>query len=491
MLKQCTLPQLYYAPVPTHNPATQTNNEIVMIPFLLVHEVLASMVKNSQRTLREYCDCSPSVERLVADFCTKTNVPRTGVVPIGFHGDGVPHQKNRSVQVFSWNLLAKPSAERLLFAVIGKEFCCKCGCKGRHTTDAILSVFSWSMKLLLQGFWPSCRHDGSAWSDSDKSRAQLQGEMGVRAMLCQSRGDWAWVKEVFGFPAWSSSEICWLCEANRDDVPFSDFSLSAAWRKKRRSATSLFARLREQGIPRSPLFGCPGFHVSMVVIDLLHACDLGVSQVALGNLFYELLPTVGSVRAEQVANLWAKIKTYYRNGNAPSQIQTLTLEMIRLPNKGPKLRTKGAETRGLVPFGAQLAREHNANEGSSRSHALMRTFKYLLEFYMFVSQEPYNAPEAAIAARNFLLLYKSLGAHAGGGSDPKLWIVKPKFHMMQELAEFQAPDLDASPATFWAYKDEDFVGFVAQFAGSRGGANHCQNSCVRTMQRYRAWVREL
>ena len=93
MLKQCTLPQLYYAPVPTHNPATQTNNEIVMIPFLLVHEVLASMVKNSQRTLREYCDCSPSVERLVADFCTKTNVPRTGVVPIGFHGDGVPHQK--------------------------------------------------------------------------------------------------------------------------------------------------------------------------------------------------------------------------------------------------------------------------------------------------------------------------------------------------------------------------------------------------------------
>ena len=54
-----------------------------------------------------------------------------------------------------------------------------------------------------------------------------------------------------------------------------------------------FAAQRNQGIPRSPLFSCPGFSLSMVVIDMLHACDLGVSQIALGNLFCELLPTFG------------------------------------------------------------------------------------------------------------------------------------------------------------------------------------------------------
>ena len=55
--------------------------------------------------------------------------------------------------------------------------------------------------------------------------------------------------------------------------------------------------LREsQGIRKAfppPCSSSVGIGLKMVVIDMLHACDLGVPKVALGNLFFALLPTLG------------------------------------------------------------------------------------------------------------------------------------------------------------------------------------------------------
>ena len=64
-------------------------------------------------------------------------------------------------------------------------------------------------------------------------------------------------------------------------------------------------------------------------------------------------------------------------------------------------------------------------------------------------------------------------------------------HDSRDEEEYQAVDMDMSPADFWADRDEDFVGWVATFAGSRGGANNAGSASLRTIQRYRAWVQEL
>ena len=139
------------------------------------------------------------------------------------------------------------------------------------------------MQILVTGTWPTSRHDGSPWQVSDKYRRGFAGDMGVRSLLVQSRGDWAWLKEMFGFPSWASKQLCWLCEADKYEKPYTDFGMSAAWRSARRSPAHFVAHQRSQGVQRSPLFDCPGFSLNMVVIDMLHACDLGVAQVALGN----------------------------------------------------------------------------------------------------------------------------------------------------------------------------------------------------------------
>ena len=112
---------------------------------------------------------------------------------------------------------------------------------------------------------------------------------------------------------------------------------------------------------------CPDFSVSMICIDMLPCCDLGVAQDALGNLFFEVMPSLGENRSVQIKALWCRIKQYYKLWKPTTEIQSLTQEVVKRPCKSPKLRTKGSETRGLIPFGAELSREFHESAQTDRS----------------------------------------------------------------------------------------------------------------------------
>ena len=49
------------------------------------------------------------------------------------------------------SLYPQVEAERYPFTCIEKEYVCPCGCKGRHTLDAIMEVFVWCRRCLLVG----------------------------------------------------------------------------------------------------------------------------------------------------------------------------------------------------------------------------------------------------------------------------------------------------------------------------------------------------
>ena len=40
--------------------------------------------------------------------------PKATVMPLGFHGDGVPFQVKKTLEVFSWNFAAQPDMARQL-----------------------------------------------------------------------------------------------------------------------------------------------------------------------------------------------------------------------------------------------------------------------------------------------------------------------------------------------------------------------------------------
>ena len=142
------------------------------------------------------------------------------------------------------------------------------------------------------GLFPSARHDGSPWHDGDASRAKVSGRaMPCRGALLQVRGDWAFYKAVFDFPAWSQKQICWRCEAGRGtEHDFRDCGLSASWRSTRLSGVEFLARQRHSGVTPSALFQSPGFKVEYCIVDWLHTVDLGVAADAMGHLFDEICP---------------------------------------------------------------------------------------------------------------------------------------------------------------------------------------------------------
>ena len=220
----------------------------------------------------------------------------------------------------------------------------------------------------------------------------------------------------------------------------------------------------------------------MVMIDVLHCMDLGCSQDILGNIFWEALSLVceGRNQKDQAKDLWHRIRAYYDQFQPTTRLQGFTLEMIKQPKKGPKLRAKGAETRHLVAFGVVLAVEMHEKRPDAHGLVLVKVASGLLDLYCLFSQRPINKTAIGEACRQLCLLYASLTSES---ADPLLWRLKPKFHLMTELCEYQVLDF-GSPEDFWAYKDESCVGFVAEFSERRGGSANATTSGEAVLTRF-------
>ena len=361
-----------------------------------------------------------------------------------------------------------------------------------------MAVFVWDLNSCFDGKWPLKRHDGLDFNDeslgtlskhksratSERWRLLKQGcSLGFKAMLQQCRGDWMWYKELFSFPSWAGNWICWLCQASKDS--YKDFRSTAFWRKHRLSPVQFFSKLRAQGVSPSPLFSCIGFTLYMVMIDVLHCMDLGCSQDILGNIFWEAMPIVchGRSQKAQTEDLWGRIQKYNKEFNPTTVLQGLTVEMIKQKKKAPKLRAKGAETRHLVPFGVVLAADLHQTVGTTRSETILKVATLLFDLYCLFSVRPVDHRAIADTCQRLCLCYASLGS--GTDDAQASWRLKPKFHMMCELCEYQV-EVFGSPEEFWAYADESFVGFVSEFSERRGGGATASTSCENVLNRFRA-----
>ena len=84
--------------------------------------------------------------------------------------------------------------------------------------------------------------------------------------------------------------------------------------------------------------------------------------------------------------------------------------------------------------------------------------------------------------------YGALSKEAADNGHTEMWRAKPKFHMLQELGEYQVFIL-GNPRQVWAYADEDFVGWVAALACSRGGQKTASTIPKNVLDRYKALIR--
>ena len=171
----------------------------------------------------------------------------------------------------------------------------------------------------------------------------------------------------------------------------------------------------------------------MVVTDVLHACDLGITQDLIGNVMWEYMhhrACKGRNQGERVKYMWSLLKAHYQAMGTTTRLQALTREMIRQENTPPKLRAKGAETRGCLPWSLELSMEMAAATPSPHYQTVLQCVSRLMDLYMVMGVEPFQPQMARQAVRQFSVLYSALSKEAADTGHDELWRVKPKFHML-------------------------------------------------------------
>lgn len=253
------------------------------VAFLLPHELVAALCRSCS------LDALMAKDRLDRNTADHLRVCEEAVggqlLGLGLWGDGVPCNWDRSdsLQMFALNLPGLPPPwHTLRIPLTGfskKHFA------GKRTYDDLMAVFAWSFQQLAAGKWPVTRHDGSPWTSADvKRKKQAGSSLPLRAALVEIRGDWAYMKETFGLPAWNElGGLCWLCSCTPAELR--QASAQAPWRQNRLDLHEVLARMLRRGSTISPIFAVPWLSNKVFRPDWLHCADQGVASDYLGNFF--------------------------------------------------------------------------------------------------------------------------------------------------------------------------------------------------------------
>ena len=482
LLKRCSWPPLYYAPIRIFDQKTQTMQS-VECPFMLPHEIVHVFLQGHLHdqmleTQGMSASCLENLEKMKQLFS------QARALALGLWIDGVPFNWDRSetlecIAISFPGLSGVNKNLRVPVCVISKRFLVK-----DVTYEDILDILSWSFIWLGQGLFPPSRHDCLPFRrGQDKQRLmQANKAIGISGFLCELRGDWKMLSEIIKVPAWNlKSGCCFKCSITLATIR--DFDSSAAWRQpaNRINNWQFLLRLHSQGLANSNIFKCPGFTTYCIALDWLHCCDLGVAADFLGNLFWMLLPfQVGSTTAKRVSSLFIKMQDYYKQEQVQDQLKNLTESMLRKKaSSSPKLRAKAAETRGLIKFAAQQAtltfHGNDPVEQAAKYAAI-----HLENCYKCLASSAFDHETLQNESLAFCMLYKALEQDAlSKGS--VCWRVKPKFHVWQELCM-----MPGNPADSWAYRDEDLGGSLASVARRRGGRNTVLSTGASVLNKFRA-----
>jgi len=184
----------------------------------------------------------------------------------------------------------------------------------------------------------------------------------------------------------------------------------------------------------------------------------------------------GNTELARCRELFLLIQIFYKANDVESRLDHLFPNMLCQKKKSPKLRAKAAEARGLVPFARDAAVRYLLDTDPAE-HAAKQAAIQLASCYDCLSHAAFDHDLLRASCRRFCLLTVALEA-----TDSKLWRVKPKMHLFQEMCEMQA----SCPTDSWTYRDEDFGGTLAKISRKRGGLSSAMSTAKGVLQRFAA-----
>ena len=221
-MKRNQWPHLYWAQIRCRD--VKSGQEMPKwVAFRLPHEYVNAIM---QHGTRERILSTERMDPLTLAHLRKCEQEAgCNLLAVGLWGDGMPcnWDRSQSVDAFAINFPGCPEMKSLRLPVTAfshKHI-------SEHTWHDVSEIVAWSLNILGTGIAPTCRHDGSAWINSDKtgSRARhnpprSQGcTILQRCCLAEVRGDWKFMNDVFKFPAHNTNAgCCWRCTCTPEQV---------------------------------------------------------------------------------------------------------------------------------------------------------------------------------------------------------------------------------------------------------------------------------
>ena len=473
-LKKSTWMPDYIAEIRTWDPKTQKVVHGEKVPMQLSHEVVAVLLKHG---FRDKLLAKDRMDPLTLEHLRHCESEAgCDLLGTGLWGDGAPTQwdRNETIDVLSLSL---PGLEveyrnlRIPLIVLPHSRVCS------ETWEDVFSIIKWSLTILATGLWPTCRHDGSAWEQSDKCRRTARPFL--RGALVEVRQDWKFAAEVFGFPAHNTLEgCCWACKCTPAQVRQVDSG--ASWRSEPLSHADCLLRILRSRRTVNPLLTAPWVTSRIFRMDWLHVADLGVTADFIGNFLHEVLELFpGGNKKDRCANLYVEVQAYYDAEGISDRFDCLLPTFFEPKDKPYKLRGSAANIRALVPFVWQLAQEMldiSVPKHAAMSHAAF----HLNEVYSALSADH---PDPCATMREhgikFAIQYVALHDHLNAADD-KAWRIKPKMHLFLHITSD-----NSMPRLTWTYRGEDFGGSVARMSRRRGGLLKCGSTSFSCLSRFR------
>ena len=440
------------------------------VAFLPPHEVLDKVVaegeENKWGSLEE--DHQSGLKAELQEWAARIAVDLATAVPwlcMALWGDSAPltSQGRNALYLLTFTVLSGEFRKRFWLFACTKRDLCDCGCAGKCTLDEAWKVVAWSCRALLAGRWPATDHRDEPWTAKDQPwRAKMAGKrLRFRGAVLAKCGDWAWFKSALNLRGWKGDRIthkmCWLCNASfSGPCDCFDFSQTAQWRQQMVSQSAAIAEAAAARYP-SAIWQIPGLTISMFKPDWMHCSDLGILQMVMGNIMWELLVELGgTMRSPKpaCAKLLAMSKVMARQLGVEPPFTALTYGMIRTAmKKGPSMRLKAAEGRHYLPILRAIL--INCFDMAT-AHAKLRfdCLDHLHNCYEELrtwQNDGSSALKLSTSARMHLLLYKQLHEQR---THEKAWKLAPKHHLWLHCAEHRA----TNPMQEWNYRDEDEIG---------------------------------
>jgi hypothetical protein len=222
-----------------------------------------------------------------------------------------------------------------------------------------------------------------------------------------------------------------------------------------------------------------------IVVDGMHASDLGAFCDALGSLFWLELCHKPWRRTQAVglASLSRELETFYKN-DFPKASRMTPLTAARITPKDctyPFLKSKAAPVRHAAEYAVSLAVKHAVGSATRKPFTFSAThrlhgketqhrdliaslFRAMERYVRCLREDVFDQNTCRDSMYTFLRSMSGLNLLWRHGLSADLakrqpFHIRPKCHMLQHLVQDCVP-LFGSPSKFWCYRDEDYVGAI-------------------------------